>query len=112
MPVLLICSIFNPFHMPSLHQIQSALSASLPTLRQKYPISRLALFGSVTRDDYDPEKSDIDIMVEFDGEIGWEFFDLQDELRNLLNREVHLATRQAIKPHYWQYIKEEIIYVA
>ena len=97
--------------MPFLPQIQSTLFEHRPPLRQKYPIARLALFGSVTRDDFDPIKRDIDVMVEFDGEIGWEFFDLKEELENLLDRPVDLTTLEAIKPHYWQYIKEDLNYV-
>lgn len=37
----------------------------LPALRAKYPIGELALFGSVTLHDFDPEKSDVDILVDF-----------------------------------------------
>ena len=87
------------------------LAEHLPELQKRYPVSHLALFGSVTRDDYHPKKSDIDIMVEFNGAIGWEFFDLEQELQQLLGKKVDLVSRKAIKPHYWDYIKKDIQHV-
>ena len=44
-------------------------------------IRRLALFGSVLRDDYGPD-SDIDVLVEFEPNhrVGYGFITLQDEL--------------------------------
>ncbi|MEX0967660.1 MAG: nucleotidyltransferase family protein [Bacteroidia bacterium] len=91
--------------------IKRKLAAHLPDLMKRYPIKHLALFGSVTRDDFDPVKSDIDILVEFDGDIAWEFFDLEEELRKLLGKNVDLVSRHALKPHYWEYIKKDVINV-
>jgi predicted nucleotidyltransferase len=97
--------------MTTLESIKTKISEQLPDLRKRYPIENLALFGSVTRDDFNPETSDIDILVEFYGEIGWEFFDLESELKKILNREVDLVSKGAIKPHYWEYIKKDLIHV-
>jgi len=58
--------------------IKELLAKHLPDLQKRYPIARMALFGSVTRNDFDLEKSDIDIMVEFNGEVGWEFIELAE----------------------------------
>ena len=62
-------------------------------------IRRLALFGSVLRDDFTPE-SDIDVLVEFepDAKVGWSFFAMQDELGKLLGREVDLNTAGFLSP--------------
>jgi uncharacterized protein len=56
-------------------------------------IRRLALFGSILRDDFAPH-SDIDVLVEFEPEtrIGLRFFSLQEELSRLLGRQVDLHT--------------------
>jgi predicted nucleotidyltransferase len=97
--------------MTTLESIKTKISEQLPDLRKRYPIENLALFGSVTRDDFNPETSDIDILVEFYGEIGWEFFDLESELKKILNREVDLVSKGAIKPHYWEYIQKDLIHV-
>ena len=92
-------------------EVANLLSKQLPVLLAKYPIAKLALFGSVVRDDFNPEKSDIDIMVEFNGDIGWEFIDLAEELEQLLGRKVDLVSRGGIKPRYWEHIKDDIRYV-
>ena len=56
-------------------------------------IRRLALFGSILRDDFGPN-SDIDVLVEFepDTRVGLRFFRMQDELTQLLGRQVDLNT--------------------
>src|SRR3989338_7817066 len=60
---------------------------------QRHHIRRLALFGSVLRDDFRPD-SDVDVLVEFEpGHApGWEFFSMQDELSEVLKRKVDLNT--------------------
>lgn len=56
-------------------------------------IRRLALFGSVLREDFGPG-SDIDVLVEFDPAHvpGLSFFDMQEELARLFGRRVDLNT--------------------
>lgn len=56
-------------------------------------IRRLALFGSVLREDFTPE-SDVDVLVEFErGHVpGLAFFGLERELSELLGRKADLNT--------------------
>jgi predicted nucleotidyltransferase len=66
----------------------------LVELCKQYHIRKLALFGSVLRDDFNPS-SDVDILVEFEeGHVpGLGFIDVQDDLSKLLGgREVDLVT--------------------
>jgi uncharacterized protein len=91
--------------------IKDKLKSALPDLQSRYPIATLALYGSVVRNDFDPARSDIDIMVEFNGDIGWEFIDLADELEKMVGRKIDLVSRRGIKPRYWEYIKDDIQYV-
>jgi len=68
---------------------------------RRHPITRLALFGSVLRDDFRMD-SDVDILVEFDKSVPVTFFDLvdmRDELAELLGREVDLITPGFLSPH-------------
>lgn len=65
----------------------------LAEICSRYHVQRLRFFGSVLRDDFGPQ-SDIDVLVDFeDGvDVGLEFFDLQEELSELLGgREVDLV---------------------
>lgn len=62
-------------------------------------IVRLAVFGSVLRDDFTPD-SDIDVLVEFEPgtQLSWDFFLLQDELVQLTGRTIDLLTPNSIAP--------------
>ncbi len=64
-------------------------------------IRRLALFGSVLRDDFGPE-SDVDVLVEFEeGHTpGLRFFALERELSGLLGRRVELHTPSFLGRHF------------
>jgi hypothetical protein len=52
---------------------------------RRHGIRRLSLFGSVLRDDYQPD-SDVDVLVECrpDRIVGWEIINIEDELSQLL----------------------------
>lgn len=86
------------------------LRRHLPHLRKRFPIKRLALFGSFARDEATPD-SDVDIMVEFDRRVGWEIVDLKEELQQLVGRRVDLATLNALrlKPLLWQSVQEDLL---
>lgn len=58
-------------------------------------IRKMSLFGSVVRDDFDPERSDVDVLVEFlpDRIPGWEFLHWGEELEPILNRKVDLVSK-------------------
>ena len=60
---------------------------------RRHHIRRLALFGSVLRDDFRPE-SDVDVLVEFESghAPGWEFFEMEEELSKIVGRKVDLNT--------------------
>ncbi len=78
--------------------------ADIKALCQRYPIRRLALFGSVLRDDFGPD-SDIDVLVEFEPDARVGYFTLvtiQDELAELLGREVDLLTPGALSERFRQ----------
>ena len=64
-------------------------------------IRRLALFGSVLRDDFAPD-SDIDVLVEFDdGHVpGLAFFAMEQELSQILGRKVDLNTPQFLSRYF------------
>jgi len=64
-------------------------------------IRRLALFGSVLRDDFTPE-SDVDVLVEFEpGHVpGFDFITMQDELSELFGRKVDLNTAGCLSRYF------------
>ena len=73
--------------------------AQLNDFCRRWQISELSLFGSVLRDDFQPE-SDIDVLVTFLPEASTTLFDLvamKEELEQLFNRRVDLVTRRGIE---------------
>jgi hypothetical protein len=82
---------------------------------RKNKIRRLALFGSVLRDDFTPE-SDVDVLVEFEpGErVGLRFFALEQELSQLLGRKVDLNTPGFLSKDFREEVQlhAEVIYDA
>ena len=77
---------------------------------QSNQILRLALFGSVLRDDFTPE-SDVDVLVEFEphARVGFAFISIQDELSVILGRQVDLHTFRGIESNRNWLLREEII---
>lgn len=73
---------------------------------RRHHIRRLALFGSVLRDDFSAD-SDIDVLVEFDPEHipGLAFFAMQRELADILGRTVDLNTPQELS----RYFRDEVL---
>lgn len=66
---------------------------------QRWNIQELAVFGSALRADFNPE-SDIDIIVTFDDDADWSLLDhmrMQQELQDILQREVDLVTKRAVE---------------
>ena len=75
----------------------------------RHHIRRLAVFGSVLRDDFGPD-SDVDILVEFEKgcEPGFGFFGIQEELCELLGRKVELHTPNFLS----RYFRDEVLKTA
>lgn len=88
-------------------------------LCRKYNVQRLDLFGSALRDDFAPERSDLDFLVEYSAmppeEHADNYFGLWFGLQDLFEREVDLIERKTVKnPYMGQAIHATrvVVYVA
>lgn len=66
---------------------------------RRWKITELSVFGSVLREDFSTG-SDVDVLVSFDEDAEWSLFDLvdmQDELEEILGRDVDLLTRRGVE---------------
>lgn len=81
--------------------------------KEKYKIVTLGIFGSFARDEQN-EKSDIDILVEFEDNTD-ELFEKKAAVKVLLKekfeREVDICRIKFIKPYFKQQILNSAIYV-
>ncbi len=84
--------------------MNSIVKEKLPRLVElckKYRVERMYLFGSAARDDFDPERSDIDLLYTFSPELTIKeytdnFFELHYALDDLFGREVDLVAEKTI----------------
>jgi predicted nucleotidyltransferase len=68
---------------------------------KRHRIRRLALFGSVLREDFGPN-SDVDVLVEFEPGVrtGFKFFAIQQELAEIIGRKVDLNTPECLSKYF------------
>jgi hypothetical protein len=68
---------------------------------KRHRVQRLALFGSVLRNDFAPD-SDVDVLVEFEpgARTGLRFFAMERELSELFGRSVDLNTAGFLSPYF------------
>lgn len=75
--------------------------SQIEALCRRYHVRRLEVFGSAVRDDFDPDRSDIDFIVEFKSDAEMNLFDaymdLRHDLAELLGRPVDLVMLSAVR---------------
>jgi uncharacterized protein len=63
-------------------------------------VRKLEVFGSILRSDFDPQRSDVDVVVEFEPRVAnsfANFLDLKEALERLLGRPVDLVELHAVR---------------
>jgi predicted nucleotidyltransferase len=74
-------------------------------LCRTHHVRRLAVFGSAVRDDFDPARSDIDFLVEFEPIDDMRYYDnkneLVDGLQDITGRRIDLIVRKWINNPYF-----------
>ncbi|MFL6246208.1 MAG: nucleotidyltransferase family protein [Thermoanaerobaculia bacterium] len=92
--------------MDALPQIVTEHLDEVRALCEKYSVRKLTIFGSAVKGTFDPEKSDLDFVVEFLPDTkrsGFDdpYFSLLIALQDVFGREVDLVERQAIRNPYF-----------
>ena len=96
--------------MKELQTIVKILTQLKPELADKFHVSSIGVFGSAVRDDF-KSSSDIDIIVDFNRQVGVEFIDLANYIETKLEKPVDLVSKKGIKDSYFKLIEREIVYV-
>jgi predicted nucleotidyltransferase len=88
--------------IPAIEEHRTELEA----LCRLHHVRSLSLFGSATRDDFDPGRSDLDFLVDFEplptGGYAEAFFGLLESLESLFGRPVDLVVGSAIRNPYFR----------
>ena len=97
--------------MEALPELVTQHLEEVRALCEKYRVKRLAIFGSAVKGTFDPKRSDLDFVVEFDdalwGSEGWHaYFGLKFALEDLFARNVDLVEWSAVKNPYFRQILE------
>jgi predicted nucleotidyltransferase len=98
--------------MKTLEEIKSSLETLKPTLRERFGVETIGLFGSYTRGEQ-TKKSDIDILVTFSkgAQIGFfKFLELEEFLTKKFGVKVDLVTKNALKPFIKERVLRETVY--
>ena len=97
--------------MKTFEEIKQNLKEHFDLVTVKYKVKSIAVFGSYVRGEQN-EGSDVDILVEFKGPIGFfKFIELEDYLSNILGLDVDLVTKKALKPRIGKHILEEAVFL-
>jgi predicted nucleotidyltransferase len=91
-----------------IHPSISILLPKLTELFEKHKVKNAFLFGSAVNGEYNPN-SDVDFLVNLQDNIdpveaGEHLWDLQDELSELLKRNVDLLTERSLKNPYFIHV--------
>ena len=90
--------------------ILSKLTELKPTLYKDYAVKEIGLFGSFSDESFS-EKSDIDLLVEFEKPIGWKYFSLEIYLESIFGRKIDLVTKNALKRQIKDRILKQVNFV-
>ena len=91
---------------------------AIEELCRLYGVTKLDVFGSATRDDFDEAHSDVDFLVEFDVVPGLralrQYFGFKEDLEQLLGRPVDLVEGAIENPFVLRGVEEsrELLYAA
>lgn len=90
-------------------EILQKLREMKPELRANYNVKSIGIFGSVARGEAD-ERSDIDVLVEFEPPIGlFKFLELEEVLGERLGGKVDLVSKKALKPEIGRAVLAEAL---
>ena len=97
--------------MSDLERFKKILYEHREELEKEYSVSNIGLFGSYVREDH-TAGSDLDILVEFSQPISLlRFVNLKRRLSQLLDVDVDLVMKKALKPRIGERILSEVVYL-
>lgn len=89
--------------------IETILKQQKTFLKEQYYVNKIGVFGSYAREEQTDE-SDIDILVEFNRPVGFEFIELKYHLESVFNKQVDLVTINGLKPSMKEDILNEVLF--
>ena len=95
----------------TLDDVKAKIKSNLGFIESEYGVKEIGVFGSTARGD-SRDDSDIDILVDFSRSLGFiKFIKLENYLTKILNKQVDLISKKALKPIIKDDILKEVCYV-
>ena len=89
-----------------MYQLTDEKKARIAELCRRHHVRRLDLYGSAAGADFDPTRSDFDVIVEFEplgeGKYADAWFDLQADLEEFFGRTVDMCSGSAVQNPYFR----------
>jgi predicted nucleotidyltransferase len=83
--------------MKTVAQLRTQLTTLMPTLKERYNVETIEIFGSYVRAEQ-TKQSDLDLLVAFSKPYSlWEFLDVKEFLTKKLHLQVDLVPKDSIK---------------
>lgn len=97
--------------MKNIEEIKKILNKNKIQFQKSFKVKEIGIFGSYLKSEQ-TKKSDLDILVEFEGPIDFfDYLELEEYLTNLLGIKVDLVMKKALKSNIGKNILKEVIYV-
>jgi predicted nucleotidyltransferase len=94
----------------------SSVQIKLPVVEieafcKKWKIKEFALFGSVLENTFNPNSSDIDVLISFKDDVvwGWEIVTMKAELEQIFKRPVDLLEKEGVEKSKNELRKKSIL---
>ncbi|MFF5991507.1 nucleotidyltransferase family protein [Prauserella flavalba] len=102
-----------------MHELVEMKRHDIEELCRALSVRRLDVFGSAVGESFNAETSDVDVLVEFAGGPGFDYFDayfsLREGLERILGRPVDVVSATSIRnPYFKQQVLDsrELLYAA
>lgn len=97
--------------MKNIEEIKIILNKNKIQFLKMFKVKEIGIFGSYLKNEQ-TNKSDLDILVEFEGQVDFfDYLELEEYLTDLLGIKVDLVMKKALKPNIGRNILKEVIYV-
>ena len=107
----MVCLWQGEITMKTLEEIKEILRKHKAEVVRDYKVKEIGVFGSFVRGEQ-KRRSDIDILVEFNGVPDvFQLIDLEDYLKRLLRKKVDVVRKGAIRPELKERIFKEVMYI-
>lgn len=97
--------------MRDIEELKQILNKHKESLKEEYMIREIGVFGSYIKNK-EQEASDIDILVDFQNAVDLlTFVHLKNHLSDLLQVDVDLVMKRALKPGIGERVLKEVVYI-